>query len=65
MPVDGCEHAYHELVNEVSPRYMNVLRERRERMRHPYLLKRLYARLVMMWLIVQQMIYHLDHQLLL
>lgn len=32
MPIDGCEHAYHELVNEVLPRYMNVLRER---MRHP------------------------------
>ena len=32
MPIDGCEHAYHELVSEVLPRYMNVLRER---MRNP------------------------------
>ena len=32
MPIDGCEHSFHELAHEVLPGYMNTLRKR---MAHP------------------------------
>ena len=28
MPIDGCEHSFHELAYEVLPGYMNALREK-------------------------------------
>ena len=28
MPIDGCEHSYHELGHEVLPKYLNALRGR-------------------------------------
>ena len=32
MPIDGCEHSFHELANEVLPGYMSTLRVK---MAHP------------------------------